>query len=111
MFGEQLGQFLLASCCGTSSELTLWSARNSPSCGYRVVRVYVTGPPAPLPLLSKLNEKFPITFKDVRIGIVLRRILKMAEAPLLSFMATALIAILSESYCAECFHSPSYPLI
>jgi len=45
--------------------------------------------PAPLPLLSKLNMKFPITFEDVRIGRALSRVLKAAEAPLLSFVAIA----------------------
>ena len=63
-------------------------------CQLRVVRVsvlpvvYVAGSPCSVPFLSKLNN-FPITFEDVRIGRVLRRVLKTAEAPLLSFVAIA----------------------
>lgn len=83
---------------GLACELTLRCARHSPSVVYccvklKVVRVsalpvaYVTGPPCSPPLLSKLNKNFLITFKDDIIGRVLRRVLKMAEAPLLSFVA------------------------
>lgn len=71
--------------------------------------------PAPLSSLLKLNKNFPVTFEDVRIGRVLRRVLKMAEAPLLPFVAIASsCTILSELLYAECLQvsavTPTAPL-
>lgn len=85
---------------GLACELTLRCARNSPAVVYCCVKlkvvsmsvlpvVYVTGPPCSPPLLSKLNKNFLVTFKAEKIGRVLRRVLKMAEARLPSFMAIA----------------------
>lgn len=100
MLGEQLGQLLLAPCCGPAGERTLRRARSSLavltavsdsgllwclSCPWGMSQAH----PAPLPLLSNLSKNSPITFEGVRIGRVLRRVLKMSEAPLLSFVAVA----------------------
>lgn len=117
-FGEQLGQFFLAPCCGTC-EWTDRCARNSPALVTGVLNSRLWGclsylwcrsqtHSAPFPLLSKLNQNFPFTCKDVTTGNVLRRVLKLAEAPLLSFVEQFLL-------CAEClqvfsclpYHLPS----
>lgn len=106
VFGEQLEQFLLAPCCGTC-ERTHRCARNNPALFTAVLNSGLLGclsylwcmsqtHPAPFPLLSNLNQNFPITCKDVTTGNVFRRVLKLAEAPLLSFVEQFLL-------CAGCF--------